>query len=346
MQSLCMGVVYFCMNRTHFYLRLLLCILLAPVWVLAQEQTDRLLQAADMAVQQEDFHAALSYLDSAAVLSPGSADIPVRKAEIHTSQGELRKAIEAYNEAIEINPQSDDALFQRSVLRYEIGDHRNYSLNDINAALAVDPTNPSFYVQKAFYLRNTNNPQSGKPDLAEAIVELSKAIQLAPDSAIYYDLRGQVKYEAEQPLAAIGDFTTALDLDDQEASYFHDRGLTYLLIEDYAAAIDDLTRAIELDPLNETYIQKRGHARFNKADYNGAVDDFTLCINTIFRKISMISGRIAVDHPLNKRLQESYLFRGSALLQVDASYEACSDFKAARDLGNRRAGNYVKRYCR
>ncbi len=326
--------------------RLLLVLFFFASLCSAQEQEQLFLEKANHAVRSENFSEALRYLDSAAVLSPADAKIPMMKAEIYTIKEEFRNAITSYDEATKINASLGVAFYERSILRFKVGDHREYSLSDIDQAIAIDPSNAEFVIQKAFYLANTNNPKTYRPDYAMSINLISEAIQMEPDSARYLDLRGQTKFESMQPLAAIADFDAAINLDPDNGEYYNDRGLTYLMIEDYQSAIHDFTTAIRFDPLNHEYMQKRGHAKFNKGQYNSAIDDFTLAINTIYREVSLTSGRIDNNDPINKALQENFLFRGSALLQLDASHEACTDFKKARDLGNRRASNYVKRYCR
>lgn len=296
-------------------------------------------------IQNEKYLKALIHLDSATVLSPQNAYIDMVRADIYKSMKDLRKAIQSYDDAIRKNPELARAYYERSILRHNIGDHRNYSLTDINSALKSDPENTQYYVQKAFYLSSTINPTSGIPDDLEAIDILTLAISMAPDSARYYDLRGRNKFKLNQNLAAIIDFSKAIQLDPENARYFNDRGLVKFIIEDYTGAVQDFTQAINHDPLNDDYIQKRGQAKFNTGDFNSAIDDFTQAINTIYQKIALIEGQIAPSHPLNKNLQQNYLLRGSALHQVQYTYEACLDFKAARQLGSRKAANYVRRYC-
>ncbi len=326
-------------------IRLFIILLFGAFLCQAQEQEKLYIEMAQHSINSQNLPEALVYLDSASILSPADAKIPLMRAGIYTAQEEYRQAINSYDEAVKINPSLDNAYSERALLRNKVGDHREYSLRDIDQAISIDPSNTEYLIQKASFLSNRNNPQTGLPDHDEAIRILSQAIRMEPDSGRYINLRGKIKFESEQPLAAIGDFSDAIYLDPENGEFYGDRGLTYLLIENYQSAIHDFTTAIRLDPLNHQYIQKRGHAKFNKGDYDQAVDDFTLAINTIYRKVSLTSGRIDQNNPLNKALQENFLFRGSALLQVGAVYEACRDFKSARNLGNRRASNYVKRYC-
>jgi tetratricopeptide (TPR) repeat protein len=325
---------------------ILVAIITIPQLSPGQERANQFIDLAQTEILNKDYTKALVHLDSAATLSPSNAEIDMIRAEIYKTENKLRKALESYDNAVRKNPGLARAYYERSILRNKMGDHRNYSLDDINAALKSDPENIQYYVKKAYYLSSINNPETGVPDYSDAIEVLSSAISMAPDSARLYSLRGRNKFELNQILAAMTDFTKAIELDSTNAVYYDDRGLIYLItMEDYPKAIIDFTSAIDHDPLNEEYIQKRGHAKFNSGEYIEAIDDFTLAINTIYRKLSLLQGQISPGHPLNKNLQQNYILRGYAFLQDQSTYEACTDFKAARGLGSRKAANYVRRYC-
>ncbi len=303
------------------------------------------MQLAREAYASGNYRNALIHLDSAARLSPADANIYLLEAKVYLARGEKRKAISSYDMAIRYNPDSDEAYYQRAKLRYEVGDHRDYSLLDMRSAIDIKPDSAPYYIQYAYYLSKTDNALTGMPDIQLAIENTGIAILLDPENADYYNLRGKYKYEAGARLGAILDFSRAIGLDSTIARFYHNRGLAYLVIEDYESAVDDFTNALRFDPLNEDYLQKRGHSKFNMGKYEDAVEDFTLTINTIYRKFTLLPGTVSPGHPLNKSLQRAYLFRGSALLQMEQTYEACQDFKAARGLGDRLAANYVSRYC-
>lgn len=85
---------------------------------------------------------------------------------------------------------------------------------------------------------------------ARAAVE--QALDLAPDYALSYWIRGLIHQQQNNPSAAIGDFNRVLELDDQNpmlmAQATGSRGMALTDLGRYTEALDDLSRAIEARP--------------------------------------------------------------------------------------------------
>ena len=134
---------------------ILVLIVLVPQLSFGQERTDYFLELAKSELHNNEYPKALVHLDSATALSPQNPHIDMMRPNIYKSEEKLRKAIQSYNNAINKNPGLASAYYERSILRYNVGDHRNYYLADISSAIKFDPGNILYYVQKAFYLSNT-----------------------------------------------------------------------------------------------------------------------------------------------------------------------------------------------
>lgn len=301
------------------------------------------IKLAEENYSKANYDQALINLDSASSIDPDNAKIYFIRGMIYNNRSESRRAINEFNNAIRFDPEDPESYYYRSLVRHEVGDHRNYSLNDINMAIELQPDNDHYHMQKAHYLTSTTYPV---PEYNLAIESVSQAILLEPLKAEYFSTRAKYKSASDQLLASLSDFSKSIEIDPSNANYYYDRGIVYLRIEDYLKAIEDFNSAIQIDPLNETYIMNRGQARFNLTEYETAILDFTLSIDTIYRKISEEPGRINLGHPLNISLRRAYLLRGTALLQSESNFEACEDFEAAANLGEGRATQYRRRYCR
>jgi len=294
---------------------LFLLLIILPLKSFGQQENESKVGAFIMLAEdnyaKKDYDQALINLDSASRIDPDIGKIYSIRGMIYYFQDEPKRAINAFNNAVRFNQNDPETYYYRSISRHVVGDHRNYSLNDINTAIQLQPDNDNYYVQKALYLTSSTYPL---PEYNLAIETISEAIFIKPLNAEYYNIRAKYKSNSNQTLASLIDYSKAIELDSERDNYYHDRGLIYLTIEDYLKAIDDFNSAIQIDPLNEVYIMNRGQARFNLTDYETAILDFTLSIDTIYRKINAEPGRITLDHPLNKSLRRAYLYRGSALL--------------------------------
>ncbi len=143
------------------------------------------------------------------------------------------------------------------------------------------------------------NTALGGKDYQKAISDYTRAIELAPDNAVYSFSRGlgflnaaNYKHPAGDYAKAIADFTRAIELAPDNVEYSQMRGICYNTAAnakhpagDYAKAIADDTRAIELAPNNANCYNNRGlsytSAALNKhleGDYAKAIADNTRAI--------------------------------------------------------------------
>src|SRR5258708_5695715 len=82
----------------------------------------------------------------------------------------------------------------------------------------------------------------------EAIRHLSKAIELKPDFARAYVVRGNVLDDSGQTDAAIADYTKAIAIAPDYADGYANRGVALYRKKEYDKAIADLSKAIQLNP--------------------------------------------------------------------------------------------------
>ena len=83
--------------------------------------------------------------------------------------------------------------------------------------------------------------------ISEAISHYDRAIQLDPDTAVYYRNRGVAYNKLGQHQNAITDYTKAIQLDAFIASAYANRGSAYETLGQYSLADADETTACSLD---------------------------------------------------------------------------------------------------
>ena len=131
-----------------------------------------------------------------------------------------------------------------------------------------------------------------KGEYNEAISNFTAAIQLYPEHATAYLLRGAVYADNDDHDMAIADLEKGLELDPGNsnakevlAKIYGRRGAAYILEEDYASATDDFDRAIELNP-NDSDIKFAGAGAYAlrglvyamEGDYHSAIADLDRAI--------------------------------------------------------------------
>lgn len=85
-------------------------------------------------------------------------------------------------------------------------------------------------------------------DLAGALYEFNRLIQIFPNFATPYSGRGLVKKDMGDIAGAMADYNRAIQLDPKHASAYGNRGVLKAKNQDLDGAIADFSRAIEFAP--------------------------------------------------------------------------------------------------
>jgi tetratricopeptide (TPR) repeat protein len=174
-----------------------------------------------------------------------------------------------------------------------------------------------------------------------AIVDYTKAIELAPAHSRAYCARGEARNWENDIKGAIADYTKAIELAPAYAYAYSLRSEAYLIdLKNYSAAIADLTKLIELGPdyldNNEpdpdlafevdisTYYGNRSQAKSYLKDYKGAISD--------------------INKAIELKPKDSRFYRGRGCIKSQLSdYDgACLDWSKAVELGNTDAKELIK----
>lgn len=115
-------------------------------------------------------------------------------------------------------------------------------------------------------------------DLAGAIADFTRALQLKPDETDVYNNRGYAKRRQGDLDGAMADFNKAIELKPNELLGYYNRAAAKKDKGDFDGAIADLTKVIELKPDEASAYTNRGAAKKDKGDLDGAVADFTQAI--------------------------------------------------------------------
>ncbi|MCB8943408.1 MAG: tetratricopeptide repeat protein [Ardenticatenaceae bacterium] len=150
------------------------------------------------------------------------------------------EAINAYTQAININPEHANALGNRGSA---YGAQGNYelALADFNLAISL---NPDFDI--LFHNRAAAYRLSGMYE--EAIQDYSQAIVLNSELAAAYLGRGRTYSQLGELHLAINDFSKTITLSPDRADTYYYRGNAYRDLGDYENAIVDYRNVLELSP--------------------------------------------------------------------------------------------------
>ena len=114
----------------------------------------------------------------------------------------------------------------------------------------------------------------------QAALNFTRAIELMPNFADAYRMRGRIYAAQYRPEPAIQDFTRVIQLDPRDPTALVERGIVYLQKDkpEYVAAIADAAHAVALNPKLPRAYSLRGVAEREAGRPLEALEDFTRAV--------------------------------------------------------------------
>lgn len=242
-------------------------------------------------------------------------------------------AIPDFDMAIGLDNMSADALYHRALCT-NVGNTQEQACVDLSRAMALGHEKAQVAFDDNFCWNTAlQHYKEGCSKLTvrkyqEAVDELTKAINLCPDSGGYYAKRGQAYLGLKNEIMAVEDFTRATEKSPQLSDGWYQLALHQFNKDDHELAFVNFTKALERDPLNyDAYIHRAQCCeRMNKM--TSAVYDYGQAIS------------IRPQDP------EAYYRRGLVYRDLKDSVNACKDFRKASSLGHVDAQEYVSSDCK
>lgn len=242
-------------------------------------------------------------------------------AEYYQYKGEIPRAINIINEALENNSNSAELLALRAALKTS---NKQYfeALNDFNIAIEFDPLNEKYLFGRgklnAVNLNNptkamddfnfilSRNPNNAKAlnglgvcyensgDYQKAILQFEKVINLEktdPKTAAFgYSNLARIHALNNKYDLSLVEYSKAIELDPMNPDRYYGRANFYAnQKDDFNKALLDFSKAIELEPNNLKYLYGRGRLFSNKNEFIDAIKDFEMILDIDSNSIDAIN---------------------------------------------------------
>jgi WD40 repeat protein/tetratricopeptide (TPR) repeat protein len=196
-------------------------------------------------LDEDDWEAALACYDSVLADDPENVAANVGRGVALQMGDQFEEAIVELSSAIELDPDSADAFFQRGYTNYRLG-----------AKLEKEGDSGASYYE-------------------QGMADLERAIELAPDVALYYAKRGELAWALGDPQRALADFNQSLSMDPELYVAYLMRGDLYTeQLEQPDLALADYSRAIELRPQEAYPYFVRAQVFRKMEDLPAAAEDY------------------------------------------------------------------------
>jgi tetratricopeptide (TPR) repeat protein len=253
---------------------------------------------------------------------------------VEEREGNLRRAIEAYEAALE-HYQPETAPLDYAMTQNNLGTaYRALSSveeREGNLRRAIEAYDEAIRLQSSASrhdLRGETHRMLGQYD--KALVDFTRSLELSPGDAWTLSKRGQVLHELKRYDEALADFDTVISLNAGSPWYWYLHAETHRTIGQYNQALSDINQAVELSSEYVWGIMTRGRIQSELKNYDAAIADFNKAIE------------------IDPNLFGAFLYRAETYQDMrdfersESDYNRCIELKerAAFTLRNR-AGFYL-----
>lgn len=232
---------------------------------------------------------------------PNDVEGYLNRAAARSEVGDMHGGIADLGRALELDPKSEVAVYQRGVLKLQKGDY-NGAIADLDRAIELNPG-------EADYESDRGLAKLRKGDNDGAIGDFTRAIELDDKNAVAYRNRALAKKNKGEADGALADYNRAIELDAKNPAAFNSRGEIRKSKGDLDGAISDFNKAIELNDKLAIAYKNRGEAKQAAKDETGAKEDLQHAAELDPRlvtsapaagagtTVSLLEGKLKIDLP-------------------------------------------------
>jgi predicted O-linked N-acetylglucosamine transferase (SPINDLY family) len=221
-------------------------------------------------VSLQRFDEALDSYDLALAIKPNYADALVNRGKALVEQYRLVDALDSYDRALESKPDHVVALFNRGNTLVDL--HRlDEALDSYDLALALEP-------DRVEALCGRGNALAQLDRLADSLQCFDRAITIKPDYAEAHCGRGSALTSLRCGEDALQSYDRALRIKPDYAGALCNRSTALLNLERYGEALESCDRALRLKPDMADALHHRGLALAKLNRLNEAVESYGLAL--------------------------------------------------------------------
>jgi tetratricopeptide (TPR) repeat protein len=239
--------------------------------------------------------------------------------EYYVSAGKTEEAVNVLSELTSSYHEDSEVQYAKALVDLSRGNY-NDCITLLTKLLGTDKKNER-------YLRILARAQTSSGNPAGASQTYSSLIDMdIPDAGLII-LRAESFNKTGETDKALKDISKYLELYPENKKALSFAGKVEAQSGDNLKALNYFSKNLKLHPDDpECYID-RANSYFVSRTWDSAIGDYSMALDL---------------QPSNS---ETWLNKGVSLLSTGKTADACHDFRAAMNLGNKKAGGYVSKYC-
>lgn len=234
----------------------------------------QLLDKAMVCWSKDDYESAEQLIKKAIEISPNdSEDLYLLYTNLGTAQrrnDKKKAALESYDIAHKLKPNSVYILNNRASLRYQLTDYQG-GLDDYAHSLAIDSLNEDTYL-------NRSHLYKVMCDTISAIRDLQSVLRINPKSLPARNNMADVQMARGQLTEAMATFTTLLEEYPNEPILINNIAEIFLKMKDFDSSMKTINKAIKIKGSYAGAYLTRGEIFMKLGDLKSAKKDFQMAI--------------------------------------------------------------------
>ena len=205
-----------------------------------------------------------------------------------------------------------------------IQNSRNYK-NDLvmyEKCISANPeTTALAYLNRGLIKARSGNIKSG-------ITDFNKAIEIFPDYPDAYNNRALANSQIGEKTGIMADYNKSIELNPEKSTFYFNRAVFKSAEGDKEGAMIDYLKANEISPKDFKILRNIIYEFTQKQDYENALKYSTMAIENL------------------PKIGEAYQSRGIAKIRLNDTTGACQDWKKAVELGQLKANDLIRKFCK
>ncbi len=243
----------------------------------------------------------------------------ISEIEYYLSAGKRDDAVEILSGLESSYKDNEEVLYAGALINLSAG-KAGEAIKTLTGISASDPGNEKYLKLLAKAQTDASNP-------AGASVTYSKLIDMEVPDAGLLILRAECYRKTGETGKAMADIEKYLSLYPEDKSAISLAGKVKTAAGDYLKALEYFSENLKYHPGDpECYLDRANSYLFLKS-WDWAIKDYSMSLD------------------LDPSSSEAWLNKGIARLNSGKSEDACHDFRQSLKLGNKKATEYISRYC-
>jgi tetratricopeptide (TPR) repeat protein len=248
-----------------------------------------------------------------------NAEKGVREVEYYVFSGKQEEARSAQSELRSIYPDYDDVKYCAALIEFSSGKYQD-AIKDLNSLTSSETTSEK-------YMRLLGRTQVALANFAGASETYSRLIGIeTPDAGLFLQ-RAECFRKTGEWGKSMNDIEKYLTFYPDDKIALSMAGKVEVASGDNLKAIEYFSKNLKVHPNDADCYIDRANAYLVSRSWKWAISDYSMSLD------------------LDPGNSDTWLNKGIALVNTGKTDDACHDFREAMDLGNKRAAEYISKYC-